>query len=251
MPGARRRHGGRQMTRDSDDTPIKGVEGTRVTIVAVGPGDSGFLTLKGRAAIEEADLVAGFETVLNVIRPFAKGAELCSMAYRDQEEVLDYAVAKVKEGKSLVVCAWGDLNVSAKELLDRVRRRVDHVDLIPGVSSVQIALSRTGLSLEDVVFITLHRRDGAGSALEELVHYLKEGRRHVILLPRPFDLMPAGIAAGVIEEGVPPGQPVTVYQRLTLDDEQCWSGSISECAAITTDFSDLSIIVFHRPASGP
>ena len=224
-------------------------DGTRVTVVGVGPGDDGYLTLKGKQAIEEADLVAGFETVLNVIRPFIKKAELCSMAYRDQEEVLDYAVGKVKEGKSLVLCAWGDLNVSAKELLDRVRRRVDHVDLVPGISSVQITCARSGLSLEDVVFITLHRRADADSTLEELVHYLKEGRRDIILLPRPYDLMPAGIAAGLIEEGVPGDQGMTIYQRLTHDDEQSWSGSISECAAITTDFSDLSIMVFHRSAS--
>jgi len=217
--------------------------------VGVGPGDNGFLTLKGKQAIEEADLVAGFGTVLNVIRPFAKKAELCSMAYRDQEEVLDYAVGKVKEGKSLVVCAWGDLNVSAKELLDRVRKRVDYVDLVPGISSVQIAMSRSGISLEDAVFITLHRRDGAGSALEELIHYLKEGRRNVILLPRPYDLMPAGIAAGVIEDEVAGERLMTVYQRLTHDDEQSWSGTVTECAAITTEFSDLSIMVFHRPAS--
>ena len=224
-------------------------DGTRVTIIGVGPGDNGFLTLKGKQALEEADLVAGFQTVLNVVLPFAKNAELCPMAYRDQEEVLDYAVGQVKEGKSLVVCAWGDLNVSAKELLDRVRRRVDHVDLVPGISSVQIAMSRTGISLEDVVFITLHRRDGKESALEELVYYLKDCRRNIILLPSPYDLMPAGIAAGVIEKGVPGDHRMTVYQRLTHDDEQSWSGSVSECAAITTDFSDLSIMIFHRPIS--
>jgi len=222
---------------------------TKVTIVGVGPGDNGFLTLKGKQAIEEADLVAGFETVLNVIRPFAKTSELCSMAYRNQEEVLDYAVGKVKEGKSLVVCAWGDLNVSAKELLDRVRRRVDHVDLVPGISSVQIAMSRLGISLEDVVFITLHKRDGVESALEELVSYLKDGRRNIILLPSPYDLMPAGIAAGVVEKGVAANRKMTVFQRLTHDDEQSWSGSVDECAAITTDFSDLSIMIFHRPDS--
>ena len=221
--------------------------GTRVTIVGVGPGDNGFLTLKAKQAIEDADLVAGFQTVLNVILPFAKNAELCPMAYRDQEEVLDYAVGKVKEGKSLVVCAWGDLNVSAKELLDRVRRRVDHVDLVPGISSVQIAMSRTGISLEDVVFITLHKRDGVDSALQELVHYLNDGRRNIILLPRPFDLMPAGIAAGILSKGVPGDRQMTVFQRLTHDDEQRWNGTITECAAITTEFSDLSLMVFHQP----
>ena len=226
-----------------------GNKGTKVTIIGVGPGDNAFLTLKAKQAIEEADLVAGFQTVLNVILPFTKNAELCPMAYRDQEEVLDYAVNKVKEGKSLVVCAWGDLNVSAKELLDRVRRRVDHVDLVPGISSVQIAMTRTGISLEDVVFITLHKRDGVESALQELVHYLKDDRRNIILLPSPYELMPAVIAAGVIDEGVPGDRKMTVFQRLTHDDEQSWSGSVSECAAITADFSDLSIMIFHRPAS--
>ena len=229
-----------------DDSPKEGIT---VTIVGVGPGDNGFLTLKGKRAIEEADLVAGFATVLNVIRPYAKKAEICAMAYRDQEEVLDYAVGQAKEGKSLVVCAWGDLNVSAKELLDRVRRRVDHVELVPGISSVQIVMSRAGLSLEDTVFVTLHVREGAGSALEELVHYLMEGRRNVILFPRPYDLMPAAIATGLIDEGVPGDGQMTVYQRLTHDDEQSWTGSIIHCAAITTEFSDLTIMVFHRPDS--
>lgn len=221
---------------------------TRATIVAVGPGDNGFLTLKGKQAIEDADLVAGFETVLNVIRPFVKGAELCSMAYRNQEEVLDYAVDKViNEGKSLVVCAWGDLNVSAKELLDRVRKRVDHVELVPGISSVQIAMSRTGISLEHTVFVTLHVRAGTENALDELIHYLKDGRRNIILLPRPYDLMPAGIATGILSKGVSADRQMAVFQRLTYNDEQSWSGTIKECSEITTEFSDLSLMVFHQP----
>ena len=225
-------------------------KGTRATIVAVGPGDNEFLTLKGKQAIEEADLVAGFETVLNVIRPFAKKSELCSMAYRNQEEVLDYAVGKVvNEGKSLVVCAWGDLNVSAKELLDRVSRRVEHVDLIPGISSVQIAMSRTGISLEHTVFVTLHTRAGTEDALDELIHYLEDGRRNIILLPRPYDLMPAGIAAGILSKGISGDRQMTVFQRLTHDDEQRWNGTISECSAITAEFSDLSLMVFHKPDS--
>ena len=85
--------------------------------------------------------------------------------------------------------------------------------------------------------------------MEELVHYLNEGLRTIILLPRPYDLMPAAIAAGVIEEGVPGDREMTVLQRLTHDDEQSWSGTINDCAAITTEFSDLTILIFHRPSS--
>ena len=215
-----------------------------MTVVAVGPGDSNMLTLQGREALMNADLVLGFTTVLNVVRPWLENAEVCPMTYRDQEDVLAYAEGQAKQGKRCVVCCWGDLNVSARELLARVRRRADNVKLVPGISSVQVAMARTGISLEDAVFITLHKRADTGGDLDEVLHYITEGRRHVIMLPRPFDLMPAGIAGGLLDAGVRPDLPVRVYQKLTLDDEIRWNGSLRECSEIEEDFSDLSIMVF-------
>jgi cobalt-precorrin-7 (C5)-methyltransferase len=209
------------------------------------------LTLRGQEALKNADLVLGFKTVLNVVEPWLGNAEVRPMAYRDQEDVLEYAKKQVKQGKRCVVCCWGDLNVSARELLERVRRRADNVELIQGISSVQIAMSRTGISLEDAVFITLHKRADAASELEELVHYINEGRRHVILLPRPFDLMPAGIATGLLDAGVSGDLAMRVYQRLTLEDEKRWSGNVLQCSKVEEDFSDLSIMVFLSGTTTP
>lgn len=238
----------------SEALPIPDSNGnsdTRITFVAVGPGNPDMLTLQGRQALQDADLVLGFNTVLNVVRPLLDHAEVCPMSYRDQEQVLEYAEEQVRQGKKCVVCCWGDLNVSARELLERVQRRADRVDLVPGISSVQVAMARTGIFLEDSVFLTLHKRAATGQShgepvepLEELAHYISEGRRHVILLPRPFDLMPAGIASGLLELGVRDDVDVRVYQRLTFDDEQCWRGTLVECSRITDEFSDLSIMVF-------
>ena len=220
-----------------------------MTVVAVGPGDPRMLTMRGRAALEAADLVVGFKTVLDVVAEWCGRAEVRPMSYRDQEEVLDYAAAQVGQGRNCVVCCWGDLNVSAHELLARVYRRAETVELIPGVSSIQIACARAGIALEESLFITLHRRDGSEPALAELERYLREGLRHIILLPRPFDLMPPAICGDLIAANLPPGRPVTVYQRLTLEGEQAWSGTLQECANLTEEFSDLSIMVFPRPAA--
>jgi len=219
-----------------------------ITVVGVGPGDGRLLTLRGREVLEQADLVAGFQTVLEVVRPWLARAEVRSMTYGDQEEVLEYTVGQARLGRSCVVCCWGDFNVSAQELLARVRRRADGVDLVPGISSVQVACARAGIAWEEALFITLHQRRDTGD-LEELVHYLREGRRHIILLPRPWDLMPGDIAARLLEAGVPDQRPVRVYQRLTLDGEQEWSGTLKECAASTGEYSDLTIMVFLRPSS--
>lgn len=217
-----------------------------MTIVGVGPGDPEMLSLKGQHTIANADLVVGFKTVLNVIEKWVSTGELCPMSYRDQEEVLDYARGEVAKGRSCVVCAWGDLNVSAKELIDRVRRRATTVTLVPGVSSIQFACSRSGIYMEESLFITLHKRADTGSDLEELLHHLNEGLRNIILLPRPFDLMPSLIAQNLIKEGVPPNRTIMVHQRLSLDGERSWEGSLQDCADSSEEYSDLSIMVFKK-----
>jgi precorrin-6y C5,15-methyltransferase (decarboxylating) CbiE subunit len=220
-----------------------------MTVVAVGPGDPRMLTMRGRQALEAADLVVGFKTVLDVVTEWCGGAEVRPMSYRDQEEVLEYAAGQAGQGKNCVVCCWGDLNVSAHELLARVYRRAETVELIPGVSSIQIACARAGIALEESLFITLHRRDGSEPALAELERYLREGLRNIILLPRPFDLMPPGIASDLVAAGISAERPVTVYQRLTLEGEKAWSGTLQECADLSEEFSDLSIMVFLRSTS--
>jgi len=214
------------------------------------------MTLQGREILENADVVAGFKTVLDVVQPWLTNAEACPMTYRDQEDVLEYVESQALLGKKCVVCAWGDLNVSARELLARVRRRAGKVELTPGISSIQMACARAEISLEDAVFITLHQRRGASddfaSDVEEVVHFLKDGRRHVILLPRPYDLMPPGIAKELVSEGIAGDRPVTVFQRLTLDGEKRWNGNLDECGEITEEFSDLSImVIFTGAGEGP
>lgn len=218
-----------------------------ITIVGVGPGDPDLLTLKARGVIRDADYVAGFETVLGPIRRWIRG-EAMPMRYRDQEDILDRMTAYAESGKKCVVCAWGDLNFSARELLDRVRRRADVV-LIPGISSVQVACARLGLTMETSIFVTLHARDGHEEGLLELVELLRERRRNVIVLPRPFDLMPAAIATLLIESGIEAATKVTVLQRLSLPGESVSGYTIETLAGEGAEFSDLTILVFPTAAT--
>ena len=223
---------------------------TSIAVVAVGPGDSSLMTLQGREILENADVVAGFKTVLDVVRPWIVNADARDMTYRDQEEVLEYVESQALLGKKCVVCAWGDLNFSARELVARVRRRAGKVELTPGISSVQVACVRAGIAMEDSLFITLHQRRGASddfaADVEEVVHFLKDGRRNVIMLPRPYDLMPPGIAKELVAAGIPGDTTITVFQRRSLNGEKRWNGTLEECSAITEELSDLSIMVIYR-----
>ncbi len=214
----------------------------KITIVGVGPGDPDLLTLKAREIIRSADYVAGFETVLGPVRRWILGEEM-PMRYRDQENVLESLAAYAEEGKRCVVCAWGDLNFSSKELLDRVRRRAD-VELIPGISSVQVACARLGLTMETSMFITLHARDGHEEGLRELTEMLAYRKRNLIVLPRPFDLMPANIAALLLENGIAADTPIWALQRLSLPGESIDEYTLASLADEDREFSDLTILAF-------
>ncbi|MCY4578088.1 MAG: precorrin-6y C5,15-methyltransferase (decarboxylating) subunit CbiE [Chloroflexi bacterium] len=217
-----------------------------ITIVGVGPGDPDLLTLKAREVIRSADYVAGFETVLGPVRRWIAG-EAMPMRYRDQEDVLEALAAHAESGKKCVVCAWGDLNFSSKELLDRVRRRAE-VELIPGISSVQLACARLGFTMETSMFITLHARDGHEEGMRELTDALKRRKRNLIVLPRPFDLMPADIAARLLESSIAADTPLWALQRLSLPDESISEYTLASLADEGKEFSDLTILAFPAEA---
>ena len=217
-----------------------------ITIVGVGPGDPDLLTLKARELIRSADYVAGFETVLGPVRRWIAG-EAMPMRYRDQEDVLEALAAHAESGKKCVVCAWGDLNFSSKELLDRVRRRAE-VELIPGISSVQVACARLGFTMETSMFITLHARDGHEEGMRELTDALKRRKRNLIVLPRPFDLMPADIAARLLESSIAADTPLWALQRLSLPDESIREYTLASLADEDKEFSDLTILAFPAEA---
>ena len=214
-----------------------------ITVLGIGPGDPDLLTLKAREVIQDADVVAAFESVLAPIRRWVRG-EVRPMRYADQEKVLDDIAFLAGQGKRCVVCVWGDVSFSARELVDRVRSRVDRVELIPGISSVQVACARLGLAMEQTVFMTLHVREGHQDALKEAAEVLLKGKRNVILLPRPWDMMPAVIADALVQRGLAAPTDVYVLERLTLPDEQITRFNLASLAASDLDFSDLSIMAF-------
>jgi len=219
----------------------------QVICAGVGPGDPRYVTLAVRDAVAHADVVSGFATAVAVVSTWIVGAAL-PMSYRDQEEILVRVAAEAQAGRRCVICFYGDLNVSAGELLERVRRHCGEVALLPGISSVQVALARARLPLEQTLFITLHARGEVESRRLQLAGAVTAGERHVIALPTPFDFMPREIARYLLRQGVEAARAVSVYQRLTLPDESALHTTVGALAENATVYSDLSILVFPLPS---
>jgi cobalt-precorrin-7 (C5)-methyltransferase len=210
--------------------------------VGIGPGDLGYMTQHGRELIEEADVVAGFGAVVEIVKPLIlQKSRIVTMGYKDQVERLQAVASLHHEGMKCVVVFMGDPHFSGFQFLERVEHACGHpVRTIPGISSAQILASRCHICFDETTFITFHRRGDIGPFKEHLVHVLEDGR-NAIVIPRPWDFMPDDVSHFLVSRGIAPEHPVEVWEHLT-QAEAAWSGNLENC---TGTFSDMSIILIR------
>ncbi len=213
-----------------------------LTCIGIGPGDPSHLTIAAKRRIENADVIAGFKSVLSFIDPYIGSAtRVTPLTYKDQTERLKEVAAAHHAGKDCVVAFMGDIHFSGFQLLERVERACGHrVERLPGISAAQMLASRCNVCFDETSFVTFHRRGDLTLFLNHLVHVLQD-RRHAIVVPRPWDFMPKEIAEYLIDRGISPDHPTEVWENLT-GEEASWQGTLNDCRQ---DFSDMSLMLIR------
>ena len=219
-----------------------------IICTGVGPGHLDYVTRGASDLIANADVVAGFDAVVDVVRPLiSERAEIITMGYRDQVAQLDAVARHHHAGKRCVVVFMGDIHFSGFQFLERVERACGHpVEAMPGISSAQIMASRGKVCFDETTFVTFHRRGDLEPFKRHLAHVLGDAR-NAIVIPRPWDFMPKDIAAWLLAQGVAADHPVEVWENLTRGDAE-WLGTLGEC---TRDFTDMSIMLIRTLAPMP
>ncbi|MDG5776320.1 cobalt-precorrin-7 (C(5))-methyltransferase [Haloarculaceae archaeon H-GB1-1] len=220
-----------------------------VYAIGVGPGNTEYLTPRGRRAIEEADVVVGFTTVVEFVEEFADDdTELLTCGYKDEADALEAFGERVADGAAGTAVLMGDPNHSGYQFVGKVQQAVDtDVRVIPGISSLQMAASRARTPMEDTEFVTLHKSGDISDGLQRLRDNV--GERNLLVLPRPYDTMPGDIAADLIDSGADESLEAVVLEKLTHDDEAMHVQTLGDLAehaggdgAEDTPYSDLSIL---------
>jgi precorrin-6y C5,15-methyltransferase (decarboxylating) CbiE subunit len=128
--------------------------GQSITIVGCGPGGLDYLTPAARAPIEAAEVLVGASRLLELFA--ANGAERIVVG-ADIPRALDQLAPHIGKRKVVVIVS-GDPGICslAQPVIQRFGWQVCQV--IPGISSVQVAFARLGLDWTDARLISAHHR---------------------------------------------------------------------------------------------
>ena len=212
----------------------------RVYAVGVGPGSPEYVTAKVAGLIRKATVVAGFQHSLKAVADLTRGKKVIPIPYKDQEATYRHIRDDLRSDDICVFTATGDPMFSDSEYLERLSRNFGIIEIIPGISSIQVAAAKANIPLEDIVLITFHVSGDIEEKKRKLLEAVRGGER-VILLPRPWDFMPNEIARWLIINGVDGEKQCIIFEFLTLSNEKVTKSSLKDLMGLT--FSDLSVMV--------
>ena len=221
----------------------------KVFAVGVGPGSKNYVTEAVSKTVENADVVVGYKYTLEAISDLIKDKKTHVITMGNQEQTYQDVKKELGDG-SLVVPFTGDVNFSESEVVDRLVEIFGDVELVPGISSIQVAASKARVPLDKSKVITMHVTTPIEEKKLELQKAIIDGQ-NVVLIPRPWPkdpkkhFMPSEVAFYLKKNGFDtPTIPVHVFESLTNGKEQTFSGFVSELEG--KEFSDLSVMVISQ-----
>jgi cobalt-precorrin-7 (C5)-methyltransferase len=221
----------------------------KVYAVGVGPGSPKYVTEIVKEIILNCDIVVGYKYTLKTIENLIEGKEIYEITMKDQEEYYQKIVSKLGD-RILVIPFTGDVNFSESEVVDRLIEIFGKVEIIPGISSIQVAASRAQVPLDKSKVITMHVTTPIEDKKLELQKALIDGFS-VVLVPRPWPNQPnkhfmaSEIAVYLREHGFDTAKiKVHVFEAITTENETSFVGTVKDLEG--KEFSDLSIMVFNQ-----
>lgn len=226
----------------------------KLFVMGVGPGSPKYVTDAAKDAIKKSRYIVGYRYTLATIEPYIDRSrqEVLEVTMKSQEEVYQGVYAKMNDGEYCAVPFTGDVNFSESEVVDRLLEIFgdDNVEVIPGISSIQVAAAKSRVPTDKALIVTFHVTGDIEQKKQDLVAAVKSGRS-VILLPRPWprDLskhfMQSDIAKFLRESGVDTSRlKVWVFEHLTTDRETTFKGYVKDLEG--REFSDLSAMVIDQ-----
>ena len=206
----------------------------KVTLLGIGMGSIGTLTLEGREAVRNADLIVGARRMVDAVR--LPGQDFL-YEYRSRE-IVEY-LAEHPEYTRVVIALSGDVGFysGAKKLVELLG---PETKMLCGISSVVYFMSKIGLSWDDAKIVSAHGKTC------NLISLIRENRKVFAILGTNDGVR--NLAEKLTFYGM--GDVILyVGENLSYDNEKILSKQAKELVSYEGD--PLSVICAYNPWAEP
>ena len=122
----------------------------KVYVVGVGPGGAEFMTAQARAALEQAGVLCGYTTYIELVRGLYPDKETCAPPMRQELERCRRTLETARSGKTVALVCSGDAGVygMAGPLLELAPEFPEvEVEIVPGVTAALSGAALLGAPL--------------------------------------------------------------------------------------------------------
>jgi cobalt-precorrin-7 (C5)-methyltransferase len=205
---------------------------SKLYIIGIGPGSKDYLTVAAVNAARKVDVVIGSKRALDLFKTDAQKIELDA---KNMEISLKDAINEVEQGKIVALLSTGDPGFSGilKPIL-KLKRNVE-IEVIPGISSVQLCAAKLKIPWDEADLVTMH-----GKGISEDILEIIDNGKPTIILP---NFKPAELAQFLIEKGINGNRKAAVCEKLSYDDEKIIEASLNDIAGM--EFNYMSVMVVY------
>ena len=229
-------------------------KGKKLFLVGVGPGSPKYLTDLVKEVIIRSKYLIGYKYTLVIIKDLIVHDfhQIYEVTMKNQDEIYNEVYKKMQDDEFCTIPFTGDVNFSESEVVDRLLEIFgnDNVELMPGISSIQVAASGAKVPLDKTRVLSFHVTDDIEDKKRELVDAIQD-EKSVILVPRPWNnnvtknFMQSDIAFYLKNKGIDTSQlKVWVFEFLTTVEERVFRGKLNELENM--DFSPMSVMVIDQ-----
>ena len=119
----------------------------KLYVIRIGPGGLEHMTLRAKDAIEESNIIIGYNKYIDMIKPIVEDKELFSTGMRGEESRCRKALELSKENNIVALISTGDSGIYGMAGLILQMKEDENVEIIPGVTASSAAGSVVGAPL--------------------------------------------------------------------------------------------------------
>ena len=119
----------------------------KLYVIGIGPGGLEHMTLRAKDAIEESNIIIGYNKYIDMIKPIVEDKELFSTGMGGEESRCRKALELSKENNIVALISTGDSGIYGMAGLILQMKEDENVEIIPGVTASSAAGSVVGAPL--------------------------------------------------------------------------------------------------------